>query len=188
MKPLEIVLTILLGLGLTAAGWRDWQSTRRDRPGTPEYDFLRPVGEGVPRTGEAEFHFHEAGLVALDGVSGIENLGEGPFRHGVGPATRLLVRSNSAREAVLSFRFHNGVEHQDLIARYDGQPLETFKDLSKDMVERTFRLPLKPGSEHVFALEYARWNHHGADLAPEDDRQIAGSFSQLEVSLEGTSP
>lgn len=188
MKPLEIVVTLLLGLGLAAAGWRDWRSTGRDRPGTPAYDFLRSVGEGVPRAGAAEFHFREMGLVALDGVSGIENLGDGPFRHGVGPATRLLIRSDSAREAVLSLRFYNGVEHQDLVARYDGQPLETFTDLPKDTVERTFHLPLKPGSEHVFSLEYARWNHHGEDLAPGDDRQIAGSFSQLEVSLEGTSP
>lgn len=188
MKPPEIVVTVLLGLGLAAAGWRDWQSTDRDRAGTPAYDFLRPVGEGVPRVGAAEFHFRETGLVALDGVSGIEDLGEGRFRQGVGPATRVLIRSDSAPEAVLSFHFFNAVEHQDMVARYDGQPLETFTDLPREMVERTFRLPLKPGSEHVFALEYARWNHQGAVLNAGDERLIAGGFSQLEVTLEGGAP
>lgn len=184
MKPLEVVVVILLGLGLAAAGWRDAQSTRRDRAGNPSIDFLRRTGDSVPRIGEAEFHFRAEGLVELSGIGGIENLGAGRFRHGLGPVTRLAIRSETAREAVLSFHFFNGVEHQDMVASYDNTSLETFKDMPKDMLKRTFRLPLRPGTDHVFRLEYARWNHHGADLNADDGRPIAGGFSQLDVSLE----
>lgn len=183
MKPLEIVAVVLLGGGLLAAGWRDWQTARRDRPDAGPLDFLRTENVGIPRVGHAEFLFREEGLAELDGVGGIERSEGGRrFRHGLGPATRLVLRSETAREAVFSFRFANGVEQQNLVARYDDQPLETFSDLPADAkVERTFRLPLGPGGEHVFRLEYDRWNHHGADLNAADDRPVAGGFSRLEL-------
>ncbi len=182
MKPADLATVCLLGLGLAAAGWRDWQTLGHDRQHTyPGIDLLRE-SLGVRRVGGAEIFFRDGHFLAVDGIADVENLGHGPFRHGLGPATRLVLRSDTAREAVVAVAFYSGIGHQDLVFRHDGQPLEELRDQPKDVIRRTFTVPLGPG-EHVFQLEYARWNHHGDDSAPGDGRTMAGTFDRLQVEF-----
>ena len=182
MKPADLAAVCLLGGGLLAAGWRDWQTLGHDRKRDyPGFDLLH-LRDQVQRVGGAEMRFRDGKFLMADGLSTVEDLGEGPFRHGLGPATRLTLRAGDAREVVVEMRFFNGVARQDLAFRYDGQVLEELHDQPKDLIERSFRLPLGPG-EHVFQLEYARWNHHGDDSVPGDDRPLAGPFDRLRVEF-----
>lgn len=182
MKPAELTTVCLLGLGLCAAGWRDWQTLGRDRAHDLSGIDLVHREAGFQRGAGAEILFRGDHFLMADGLADPENLGEGPFRHALGPVTRLTLRSDTAREAVVVLHFYNGIEHQDLVFRYDGQPLEELRDQPKDMIKRTFNLPLGPG-EHVFQLEYSRWNHHGDESAPGDGRPMAGTFGHLRVEF-----
>lgn len=184
MKGIERGVVLLLGVLLVAVAWRDVSAyVRLRRPGDrPDIDFLRTTGAGR-RVGGEEFLFRAGNFVMLDGVAGVEGGDENPSRHGLGPATRLVLRSGGASKAELKLRFYNGVEGQNLTVRYDGEPLETFTNLGREQVERVYRLPLGPG-EHVFQMEYERWNHHGAELAPGDGRGMAVGFSRMELNFE----
>lgn len=181
---MEKAVVWLLGLGLGVVGWgvhADWGGWPPPAS-RPDFNFLQPIGGGQP-VGTGEYFFRGQRFVMLDGVAGIEDLGRGPFRHGLGPATRLVLRAEqSAATAALTLHFYNGVPGQNLVMRYDGQPLETLADLPLGPVERTFRLPLGPG-EHEFRMEYERWNHHNIELA-NDGRTMAATFSRLELTFQ----
>ena len=183
MRATDFVATCLLGLGLLAAGWRDWRTLGRDRQRDyPGVDLVRRE-EGVQSGAGVEVLLREDFFLMVEGLADPEGpRGSAPFRHALGPATRLTLRSESAREAVVELRYLNGIEHQDLVFRYDGQPLEELHDQPQDKIERTFNLPLGPGG-HVFQLEYARWNHHGDDPTPDDERPLAGTFEYWRVEF-----
>lgn len=181
-KPADLAAVCLLGLGLLTAGARDWQTFGNDRQNAGSGVNLVRQHVAAKRVGGAELHLPAGHFLLVDGLAQTEGSGGGSFRHGLGPATRLVLRSDTAREAVVSLRFYNGIEGQNLVFRHDGKVLEELRDQPKDEIKRTFHVPLGPG-EHVFQLEYARWNHHGDSSAPNDARPMAGTFGRLRVEF-----
>ena len=182
MKPLDFAVICLLGLSLLAAGWRDSLSFGRDQRNTFGGVDLLAANRQAQHVEAAELFVRGGNLLLVDGLAGLENLGYGPFRHGLGPAMRLVIHSEVAREAIVKLRFFNGIPHQDLVFRYDGNPLEELHDLPTDQIERTFHLPLGPG-EHTFRMEYALWSQHGAEPVPGDGRALVGPFGRLRVEF-----
>lgn len=180
MKSSEKCLVWLLGLLLLAAGGRDVVSYSRAPGQGADFDLLQ---ENSPqRQEEGEYYLRARFSARLEGISGVEPGEKGPFRHGLGPVTRLVLRAEHDPAARLHLQFFNAVEGQTITVRYDGQTLESFPNLGREAIERTYPLSLGPG-EHVFSVEYERWNHHGVELAPGDGRPMAGTFDRLELNF-----
>ncbi len=175
---------VALALALLGVGWRDAATYRRERqrrtPGEAALvDFLRagdPAdefrGSSVIRSLKSRIVVEGLDAVELGAVSG------GRGRHGLGPATRLLIFSEFSA-AELSFAFHNFVDGQDITVRLNDELLEALRGQPVGEIRRTYRFDLRPGQSNALTIEYARYNHGGATVAASDPRKIAATFSHL---------
>ncbi len=181
-----VLLLILGGVGL-----RDLGTFGRDRlrlaPGPDFLNFI-PAEEAADLFQGTRYLRTAGSRVLIEGLDGMERDDSGrPYRHALGPATRLTIRS-VVTSADLIFRFHNAVEGQDISVRFNGEPIEEFKNIPAGMIERTYPLKLRTDRSEVVSIEFARYNGRGAELSEEDTRRLAGGFTRFELRYRAEAP
>ena len=185
LRPLhtrwDALVAAVLGAALLAAGWLDVRSYLghlRDAP-PPDFAFLDPEGFEPIDDGVC---FRRANAFAwLEHVGGLESNKHQRFRHTFGPRSELVVHTPGTL-AHLHFELENSIPDQDLTVTCNGQTVEQLTRLPPGKITRTYALTLRPGFNEI-TLAFARFNHGGADLAPEDGRPISGTLLAFDLAL-----
>ncbi len=178
----DALVAALLGTALLAAGALDVRSHLlhpRDKS-PPGLAFVEHTGT---EQDDENASFRRGDTVAwLEHVGGLEETPRNRFRHAYGPQSGLVIFTPNTR-ARLHFRLYNPTVGQELTVRCNGQVIEQFTGPPVGIIERTYPLALRPGVNEV-TFTFARYNHAGADLAPNDPRLIAGTFRTLDLTME----
>jgi hypothetical protein len=124
----------------------------------------------------------------LEGFGAVENTPRGPFRWGYGPGaviTFFLASPEQEREMLLSYKIVSPIQGQDVdilvngkvIGRLDQLPGAGSWDKWYGGVLSFFP---KAGSNAV-EFRVSKWNGHGAQFAPDDQRPLSLMFNHLSI-------
>ena len=175
-----ILIMALLVVGILDLRARAMEGKHAHATGALEahMPLLAPYSGG--RVAETEIVEGAHSLVKLDGVGPLESDGKHLFRHGYGPESVFNINSERPR-ARLRLRFLNNVPHQELHIMFNGAAVETMTNAPGNWITREYALELRPNEPNRFVVTYARYNHFGAEIAPNDRRPIAGTFFDLDL-------
>ena len=171
----------LLGVALLSAGLLDVRSYLHHRNDhRPDFAFLEAAtGE---RTGGIELYRGKQAVALLDNVADLESNQTARFRHAQGPRSTILLWTERPR-ALLNLRFDNTVAGQEITVRCNGRAIEQMVHPPEAVLVREYALDFLPGRNEI-TFDFALYNHAGVELSSGDSRPLAGTFTQLDLTLQ----
>lgn len=120
-------------------------------------------------------------FASVTGLSYVEGTKLSSWRWALGSETNIVFKLKDSQPLILSFRFDNPIEDQNVLLEVNGVTLGNFNNLSKDVtIDHKLKFRSLKGINRII-FKYKYWNHNQATFAPNDSRLMSVAFRRLVI-------